>query len=68
MNSLKEHFHTDWSAMTATDWVGLSVTVGIFLALCAIYFYALRPKNRDRLEACRHIPFEEDSIVSGGRK
>lgn len=58
-------FSTDWGAMTATDWVGTVLTVAIFLLMLLAYFQVFRPKNRDRLEARRHIPFEEDLQDSG---
>ena len=33
MSSLKEYFHTDWAAMTTTDWIGTILTVVIFLLM-----------------------------------
>ncbi|HYN77037.1 MAG TPA: cbb3-type cytochrome c oxidase subunit 3 [Lamprocystis sp. (in: g-proteobacteria)] len=65
MNSLAEYFHTDWAAMTLTDWYGMILTVVIFLLMILAYFLVFRPKNRDRLEANKNIPFEEDNDVSG---
>jgi len=65
VNSLKEYFHTDWGAMTASDWVGTIITVVIFLLMIVAYFQVFRPKNRDKLESRRFIPFEEDNQVSG---
>lgn len=65
MNSLKEYFHTDWGALTATDWIGMILTVVIFLLMIVAYFQVFRPKNREKLESKRFIPFEEDSEVSG---
>ena len=65
MNSLKEYFHTDWGAMTAIDWVGMILTIVIFLLMIAAYFLVFRPKNREKLESNRFIPFEEDNEVSG---
>ena len=65
MNSLKEYFHTDWGAMTASDWVGMIITVVIFLLMIVAYFQVFRPKNRDKLESRRFIPFEEDNQGSG---
>ena len=56
-----EYFHTDWAAMTATDWVGTILTVVIFVIMIVAYFQVFRPKNRDKLEARRHIPFEEEN-------
>lgn len=65
MNSLLEYFETDWQAMTVTDWVGTILTVVIFLLMILAYFQVFRPKNRERLEARKHIPFDEDEDKFG---
>jgi cytochrome c oxidase cbb3-type subunit 4 len=65
VDALLEHFHTDWAAMTATDWVGTILTVVIFVAMVLAYFLVFRPKNRDALEARKHIPFDEDHADIG---
>lgn len=65
MSSLSEYFHTDWGAMTTNDWIGLTVTVVVFLLMIVAYFQVFRPKNRDRLESKKHIPFEEDNELNG---
>ena len=65
MSSLKDYFHTDWAAMTATDWVGTILTVVIFLLMVGVYVYVLRPKTRKRLESKRFIPLDDDRIDSG---
>ncbi|MCU7845566.1 MAG: cbb3-type cytochrome c oxidase subunit 3 [Candidatus Thiodiazotropha sp. (ex Monitilora ramsayi)] len=67
MNSLKEYFHTDWEAMTTNDWIGLTMTVVAFLLMIVVYFYALRPKNKDKLEKNRFIPMDDDAIDSGDK-
>ncbi len=67
MSSLAEYFETDWQAMTVNDWIGTIVTVVVFALMVVAYFQVFRPKNRDRLEAKKHIPFEEDSENSGER-
>jgi cytochrome c oxidase cbb3-type subunit 4 len=56
-----EYFETDWQAMTATDWVGTILTVVIFVLMVIAYFQVFRPKNRDKLESRKHIPFDEDN-------
>lgn len=61
MNRLTEHFSTDWSGLTASDWVGLIMTVVTFISMLAVYFYALKPGNRERLEAHRNIVLNDDS-------
>ena len=65
VNSLKEYFHTDWEAMTTNDWIGTIITVVIFLLMVGLYVYVLRPKNRDKLESKRFIPFDEVNEQSG---
>ena len=60
MSSLAEYFQTDWEAMTATDWFGTLLTVGITVLMALAYFLVFRPKNRDALEANKHILFEDD--------
>ncbi|MCU7924779.1 MAG: cbb3-type cytochrome c oxidase subunit 3 [Candidatus Thiodiazotropha sp. (ex Dulcina madagascariensis)] len=67
MSSLKEYFHTDWGAMTTNDWVGLVMTVVTFLLMIGVYFYALRPKNREKLEKNRFIPMDDEAIDSGDK-
>lgn len=57
---MSDYFKTDWGAMTATDWVGMILTVVIFVLMVIAYFQVFRPKNRDSLESRKHIPFEED--------
>jgi cytochrome c oxidase cbb3-type subunit IV len=57
---MSDYFKTDWGAMTATDWVGLTLTVVIFVLMVIAYVQVFRPKHRDSLEARKHIPFEED--------
>nr|WP_207162343.1 cbb3-type cytochrome c oxidase subunit 3 [Thiocapsa imhoffii] len=57
--------------MTTNDWIGTILTVVIFLLMVGAYFYVFRPKNREKLEAMKHIPFEEDKEHNGdshGRK
>jgi cytochrome c oxidase cbb3-type subunit 4 len=60
MDSLKEYFQTDWAAMTLSDWIGTIVTVGIFFLMIWAYVFVLNPKNKDKLESQRHLPFEDD--------
>jgi cytochrome c oxidase cbb3-type subunit 4 len=46
--------------MTLSDWIGTIVTVGIFLLMIWAYVFVLNPKNKDKLESQRHLPFEDD--------
>lgn len=60
MDKLKEYFHTDWNAMTVQDWIGLGVTVVVFVAMVVIFIYIFHPANREKLEKHRDIPVDED--------
>jgi len=68
VSSLTDYFHTDWEAMTANDWIGLTMTVVAFVLMVIVYFYALRPKNKERLEKNRLIPFGDDDVIDSGDK
>lgn len=68
MSSLGDYLATDWSAMTAQDWIGTILTVVVFLLMVGLYFTVLRPKNRERLEAQRFIPFDGDEPFEPGDK
>lgn len=60
MNSLEAYFHTDWDAMTNSDWSGLVVTIIIFILMLVVYSYVLRPSNREKIEAKRLLPLDYD--------
>jgi len=62
VNSLAEYFHTDWAAMTPTDWFGTLLTLAIAVLMALAYFLVFRPKNREALEARKYLPFEEDGL------
>jgi len=68
VSSLSDYFATDWQAMTAQDWIGTTITVVIFLLMVVLYFHVLRPKNRDRIEAQRYIPLDDDESCDSGEK
>ncbi len=60
MDSLKEYFQTSWAAMTLSDWVGLIVTVVIFFLMIWAYVFVFNPKNKEKLESQRHLPFDDE--------
>ena len=49
--------------MTRNDWIGTILTVVVFLLMVGVYVIVLRPKNRDALEAQKHIPIDDDEMV-----
>lgn len=68
MNKLQSYFDTNWGAMTVIDWIGTIVTVIIFLLMLAMYIWVLRPKNKDKLEAHRNLPFDDDAAGNSEKK
>ncbi len=60
MTKLAAYFHTEWEAMTATDWFGLIFTVVIFILMVVVYVWALNPKNKDRIESHRTMLLDEN--------
>jgi len=68
VSNLREYFHTNWAAMTLHDWIGLILTVGTFLAMVWIYTYVFNPKNKERLESQRNIPFDDENTDSEKEK
>ncbi|MDQ7072865.1 MAG: cbb3-type cytochrome c oxidase subunit 3 [Gammaproteobacteria bacterium] len=57
MTKLQEYFHTDWNAMTGTDWFGLVLTVVVFIIIAFVYIWALNPKNKDQNRITSHHAF-----------
>lgn len=67
MSRLSEYLQTDWQAMTTTDWVGTILTVVVFLLMVGLYIYVLRPKNRDKFEAHKNIPLDDEKMNIGDK-
>ena len=68
MNSIKEYFQTDWAAMTLHDWLGMGITIVIFIMMIAIYVYIFHPANKEKFESQRFIPLDEDRISTEDKK
>lgn len=64
MSNLREYFQTNWAEMTLQDWIGVILTVATFLAMVWLYSYVFNPKNKDKLESQRNIPFEDENMDS----
>lgn len=64
MTSLKEYFHTDWAAMTTQDWIGLVLTVAIFLFMVWAYVHVFHPKNKAKFDARQNLmPDADDAKI-----
>lgn len=46
--------------MTASDWAGMIITVVTFILMVIAYFHVFRPKNKEKLEAQKHIPLDDE--------
>ncbi len=64
MTKLQEYFHTDWSAMTGTDWFGFLLTVVVFLVMLVAYIWVLNPKNKESIESHRTMLLDENDTKS----
>nr|WP_255537870.1 cbb3-type cytochrome c oxidase subunit 3 [Motiliproteus sp. SC1-56] len=64
---MAEYFSTDWTAMTANDWVGTVLTVVVFCLMVVVYVYALRPKNREHLESKKYMPLDDERTDNGDK-
>jgi len=62
VTKLQQYFHTDWIAMTATDWFGLVLTVVVFIIMVIAYYWVLNPKNKDEIESHRTMILDDDKI------
>lgn len=62
MNNLRDYFHTDWAAMTQHDWLGLIMTIAVFFVMLGLYLYVFHPANKQRFEAQRFIPLDDDDL------
>jgi cytochrome c oxidase cbb3-type subunit 4 len=60
MSNLQHYFDTDWASMTTHDWVGLIITVLVFLGMLITFTMALRPSKRKELEEQKHKILKDD--------
>ncbi len=58
---ISDYFHSDWAAMTSTDWWGLIVTVVIFCCMVGLYYLVLKPSSKAKLEQHCDFVLKEDS-------
>ena len=68
MSSLLEYFETDWAAMTLNDWIGVIITVAVFLLMIWAYVYILRPANKEKFESQKSIPLDDDDRIDPEEK
>jgi len=57
---LERYFSTDWASLTTQDWVGLIITVVVFLGMLITFAMALRPSKRKEMEEQKYKILEDD--------
>lgn len=67
MTNSANYFHTEWAELSLHDWIGMIITVVVFLLMVAAYVIVLNPKRKNEFEAQRHIPLDEGHFGKGER-
>jgi cbb3-type cytochrome oxidase subunit 3 len=69
VTKLMDYLHTDWSAMSRNDWIGVVFTVLAFVAMVAVYIMVFNPKNKDAFNAQGDMALrDEDEHNNSGDK
>ncbi len=50
---IRDFFHTDWHAMTSSDWAGLVIVLILTVLMAGLYVWVLRPSNKEKFEQYR---------------
>jgi cbb3-type cytochrome oxidase subunit 3 len=64
------YLHTDWVAMTLHDWLGMAITLVVFVGMAAGYIMVFNPRNKENFESRRYLPTDDDEqqLVVGDKK
>jgi len=60
VSKIQNYFTTDWSAMTTSDWLGLTITVAVFLGMFVAFVWALWPRKKKQLEDQKYKILEDE--------
>ncbi|PLA74420.1 hypothetical protein CYQ88_05930 [Hydrogenovibrio sp. SC-1] len=60
MSKVENYFTTDWSAMTSSDWIGLTITVAVFIGMLVAFVWALRPSQKKQLEKQKYKILDDE--------
>lgn len=64
MNNILDFFHTDWAAMTRSDWTGLVIVLVLFALMAGLYVWIFKPSNKAGFEQYRDFVNSDDDDVS----
>lgn len=59
---IRDFFHTEWNAMTTTDWTGLAIVIVLFFLMLGLYVWVFAPSNRDKLEQYRDFVVRDEEM------
>jgi len=65
VTSIREFFHTDWAAMTATDHTGVVMVVILSALMIGLYVRIFKPSNKARFEQYRDFVNSDDDREVG---
>ncbi len=68
MSTLQEYFRTDWDAMTGSDWVGMAISLVMFILMAGVYIWVFLPGNRAGFEKNRDFVMRDDRALRRGAK
>jgi cytochrome c oxidase cbb3-type subunit 4 len=60
VSNIEHYLSTDWAALTTQDWVGLIITIVVFLGMLITFSLALRPSKRKQMEEQKYKILDED--------
>lgn len=58
----------DIAAMTSNDWVGVFLSVSVFIGMAYAYFMVLSPGNKEKFESQRDMALDDDDPIKMGEK
>lgn len=58
----------DVASMTTNDWLGVSMTILVFVAMIYIYFMVFCPANKDKFESQRGMALNDEEHINVGEK
>jgi len=69
VTKLMGYLGMDVAVMTTNDWLGVFLSVAVFMGMVYVYVMVFRPANKDTFESQRSMALDdEDHINAGERK
>lgn len=68
MTKLTGYLGMDIAAMTSNDWVGVFLSVVVFIGMVYAYFMVFNPGNKEKFESQRDMALDDDDPIKMGEK